>query len=165
MKKLFAPLLLSLLLSTSLPAVDIVITASAVVPSANARIASAPCGATIAAGQLIYLDSTDVDALGRSKAKLSDCNSATAAVRAVAGMAINSAGAGQEVSYVYYDPALVIAASGLTANNILILTATPGGIAASADLTTGWYLVVVGVVKSGTTIFFSAPGHYSSVAS
>lgn len=151
--------------ATSMLATDVSITASAVVPSANARIATAPCGATITAGQLIYLDSTDTDAQGRSKAKLADCNSATAAVRSVAGIAINSASAGQEVSYVYYDPALVIAASGLTANTIYVLSATAGGLAPAADVTTGWYLSVVAVAKSGTTIFFSAPGLVSSAAS
>lgn len=148
-----------------LRATDLAITASAVVPSGNARIASAPCGATIAAGQLIYLDSTDTDAQGRGKAKLADCNSGTAAVRAVAGMAISSASAGSEIAYVWHDPALVIAASGLTANTVYILSATAGGVAPFADLTTGWYLSVIAVVKNGTTIYFSAPGLFSGAAS
>ena len=58
-----------------------------------------------------------------------------------------------------------IAASGLTANTILVLSATAGGIAPAADVTTGWYLSVIAVVKSGTTIYFSAPGLPSGAAS
>lgn len=146
-------------------AADLSITASAVVPSANAQINEATAGATITAGQLIYLDSSDLDTKSRPKAKLADCNSATAAVRSVAGIAINGASAGQRVSYVYHDPALAIAASGLTANTILVLSATAGGIAPAADVTTGWYLSVIAVVKSGTTIYFSAPGLPSGAAS
>lgn len=128
-------------------------------------MSNAPCAATINAGQLIYLDSTDLDAQGRAKAKLADCNSATAAVRAVAGIAIVSTVAGGELVYVYYDPALVIAASGLTANTVFVLSATPGGLAPVADVTTGWYPSIIAVAKSGTTIFFSAPGLFTGVAS
>lgn len=165
MKRLLSALLAFSLISCSvLRAVDLSITASAVVPSANAVKRTVTAGATIAAGQLVYLDTADVDAAGIGKAKLSDANGA-AALRVVDGIAINSASAGQDVTIVTYDSALVIAASGLTANQILISSATAGGIAPSADLTTGWYLTVIGVVKSGTTIFFRAPGHVSGAAS
>lgn len=166
MKRFLSALLaFSLVSCAALRATDLSITASAVVPSANAVKRTVTAGATITAGQLVYLDTADVDAAGIGKAKLSDCNSATAAVRVVDGIAINSASAGQDVTIVTYDSALVIAASGLTANNILLSSATAGGIAPSADLTTGWYLTVIGVVKSGTTIFFRAPGHISGAAS
>ncbi len=144
---------------------DISITASAVVPSSTAVIKRATAGATITAGQLIYLDTGDLDSAGVGKAKLTDCNSGTALVRVVDGIAVNGASAGQPVEYVTYDSALVVAASGLTANQIWISSATAGGIAPSADLTTGWYLTAVAVVKSATTIFFRAPGLVSSAAS
>jgi hypothetical protein len=158
--------LLSLFLAVSAlsQAADISITAANVVPSSSAVIRYATAGATVTAGQLVYLDTADTDAQGIGKAKLSDANGA-AALRVVDGIAVNSASAGQVIAYVVYDPALVIAASGLTANQILLSSATAGGIAPSADLTTGWYLTVVGVVKSGTTIFFRAPGHVSGAAS
>lgn len=156
----------SLALAACVPAMatDVSITASAVVPSSNAVVRYATAGATITAGQLIYQDTSDTDAAGQGKAKLSDANGATA-LRVVDGIAINSASAGQIVAFVTYDPALQIAASGLTANTILISSATAGGLAPSADLTTGWYLTVVAVVKSGTTIFFRAPGLVSGAAS
>jgi len=143
---------------------DISITASAVVPSSAAVIKYTTAGATLTAGQLIYLDVADLDANGIGKAKLSDANGA-AALRVVDGMCIGGASAGQPIAYVTYDTALVIAASGLTANTILILSDTPGGVAPSTDLSSGEYLSVIAVVKSATTIFFRAPGLVSSAAS
>ena len=142
---------------------DISITASAVVPSSSAVYKYATAGATITAGQLIYLDTADLDANGIGKAKLSDANGA-AALRVVDGITVGGASAGQPVAIVTYDTALVVG-SGLTANNILILSDTPGGIAPSADLGAGEYLSVIGVVKTATTIFFRAPGLVSGVAS
>ena len=142
---------------------DISITASAVVPSANAVIKHTTAGATLTAGQLIYLDTADLDANGIGKAKLSDANGA-AALRVVDGITVGGASAGQPVAIVTYDTALVVG-SGLTANNILILSDTPGGLAPSADLGSGEYLSVIGVVKTATTIFFRAPGLVSGVAS
>jgi hypothetical protein len=144
-------------------AADLSITAANVVPSNNAVVRYATAGATIAAGQLVYLDAADLDVNNFGKAKLSDANAATA-IRVVEGIAVNSASAGQRVSYVTYDPALVIAASGLTVNAVLISSATAGGIAPVADLTTGWYLHAVAVVKSATTVYFRAPGLISSAA-
>lgn len=142
-----------------LHASDLSITAANVVPSAAARKSSATAGATVAAGQLIYIDASD-----SNKAKLADTDSATAAVRTVAGIAVNSAASGQTLEYVYYDPALAIG-SGRTANMVLIASATAGGIAPVADLTTGWYLNVIGVVKTtGGTIFFQVPGLATGVA-
>lgn len=167
MKNILLPLLSALaLLASCVPAAaaDLSITASAVVPSANAVKSTATAGATITAGQLIYLDTADVDVNGKGKAKLTDANAGTA-LRVVDGIAVNSASAGQFVTYVTFDPALVIAASGLTVNTILISSATAGGLAPSADLTTGWYLTVVAVVKSGTTVYFRAPGLISGAAS
>ena len=125
MKHLF--LVLFLALSTLGFAADITVIASAVVPSSNAVYKYATAGATIAAGQLCYLDTADLDANGIGKAKLSDANGA-AALRVVDGIAVSSASAGQPVVIVTYDPALVIAASGLTANQILVSSATAGGI-------------------------------------
>lgn len=161
---LIAAAALALAACAPVTAADLSITAANVVPSSNAVIRYATAGATITAGQLIYQDTADVDAAGQGKAKLSDANGATA-LRVVDGIAINSASAGQIVAFVTYDPALQIASSGLTANTILISSATAGGIAPSADLTTGWYLTVIAVVKNTTSIFFRAPGLVSGAAS
>lgn len=137
---------------------DLSITAANVVPSSAAILNQATAGATITAGQLIYIDSSDLDSRSRGKAKLADANSGTSAARSVAGIAFNSASAGQQVDYVVRDTALQIAASGLTAGTIYGLSATAGGLAPSADFTTGWYPSVVAIAKSTTTIDFFAPG-------
>jgi len=144
-------------------ATDLTITAANVVPSSSALIKEATAGATIAAGQLVYLDTADLDARGIGKAKLTDCDSATALIRTCAGMAINSASSGQRVNYVEFDPALTIGGS-QTANTILIASPTAGGVAPAADLSTGEYLLVLGVVKTTTVIYFRAPGLASGVA-
>lgn len=135
---------------------DVSITAANVVPSVNAVRHDATAGVTVAAGQLVYLDTEDPDANGRGKAKLSDADG-TAAVRVVDGIAINSAGAGQPLVYVSFDPALTIGGS-QTVNAILILSGTAGGLAPAADLSGSEYLTVVAVVKTATTIYFRAPG-------
>jgi hypothetical protein len=160
MKRLLFAFLLGL--SSLVSAADITVTAANVVPSASAHRVEATAGATIAAGQLIYLDATDVDTHGRGKAKLSDADGGTAAVRVVDGLAINSASAGQPVFYVTFDPDLTIGGT-QTVNTILIQSSTAGGIAPAADLSTGEYLTVVGVVKSTTKIYFRVPGLMSGV--
>lgn len=124
---------------------DISITASAVVPSSSATIASGKAGEAINAGQLVYKDATD-----SNKIKLADANSA--AKVGVIGMAINSAGAaGQYVTYVTKDPELTIGGT-RTVGAIYILSATAGGVAPVADLTTGWYSAPIAVVKTATAI-------------
>lgn len=163
MKNLLLALLLLVSVIAPALATDVSITAANVVPSASADIRSTTAGATITAGQLIYLDSADLDTKDRPKAKLSDANGASA-LRVADGIAVNNASAGQTINYVVSDTALVITASGLTTNNILILSATPGGVAPSADLTTGWYLNVIGVVKSATTISVRFPAIASGAA-
>lgn len=165
MKRLLSALLL-LFVATLAPltAADLTITAANVVPSSSAVVAETTAGATIAAGQLLYLDANDLDVFGRGKAKLSDADGA-AALRVVHGIAINSASAGQPVKYVTHDPALTVGGT-QTPNTILILSgANAGGVAPAADLSTGEYLVVIGVVKTATVIFFHAPGLASGAAS
>ena len=162
MKRWFVSLLALACLPVSLLATDISITPANVVPSAAAHRVEATAGATITAGQLIYLDSTDTDTSGKGKAKLSDANG-SAALRVVDGIAINGASAGQPLVYVTFDPALTIGGS-QTVNTILVLSGTAGGLAPAADLASGWYVTVLGVVKTSTTLYFRAPGLISGAA-
>jgi len=133
----------------SAPATDLSITATSVAPSANAIIRSATAGATITAGKMVYKSATD------QKLYLADCDSATAAVRDCVGIALVSSAAGAPCAYVIEDPALVIGAT-VTNGTIYVLSATAGGIAPAADLTTGWYATVVCVGTSTTTVAFRA---------
>lgn len=142
--------LAALALAPALRASDLSITASNVSPSANAVFQTATAGVTITAGQLLYKDSSD------RKVYLADANSGTAGVRDCVGIAVTSSAAGAPCTYVVEDSALQIAASGLTNGTIYILSATAGGLAPAADATTGWYVTVVAVAKSATTIAFRA---------
>lgn len=123
---------------------DLSLTAANIVPGAGAKIAHGTAGATITAGQAVYLDSSD------NRYKLADCDSATAAVRVPAGIAVNSAATGQPVA-VQYGGELAMG-SVLTAAATYYLSATAGGIAPLADLGTGDYTVILGTAKSATVL-------------
>lgn len=153
-------LLLSLLLvvTASLKATDLSITAANVIPSSGAVFQTATAGQTIVAGQLVYKLAAD------RKVYLADCDSATAAVRDCVGIAATSSAAGAPCTYIVEDPALAVAASGLTNGTIYVLSATAGGLAPSADLTTGWYPTIVAIAKSATTIAFRASPIRSATA-
>ncbi len=137
---------------------DLSITAGSVVPGTAAKIWRAKAGATITAGQLIYPDSGD-----GYKAKLADANGATALIRTPVGIAINGASSGQELAYVKEDVDLTI---GATVSNgaAYVLSATPGGIAPIADVTTGWYPCIVAMGISSSKVAFRAAGLRSSTA-
>jgi hypothetical protein len=131
---------------------DLTITAASVVPSANAKIHRAKAGATITAGQLIYLDTA-----AASVAKLADANGASAEIRTPIGIAINSAATGQEVAYVKEDPNLTIGAT--VANGAAyILSATAGGLAPIADLASGMFPCIVAMGINTTRVAFRAEG-------
>lgn len=141
---------------------DLSITAANVVPSSSASKSSktVQAGATIAAGDLVYVD-TD------GKIGLADANVAAKSV--IAGIAVNGGSAGQPVTYVTKDTAgLTIAASGLTIGNVYIASGTAGKMCPVADATTGWWVTPVAVVISATAIAFdvtlTAPTHNTGSA-
>jgi len=101
-------------------------------------------GATITAGQAVYIDSSD-----SNKAKLAQSDG-TEAEAEVKGIAMNGAASGQPV---------IIATSGdidlgatLTVGTIYVLSQTAGGIAPSADLTTGDYVSILGVADAADNL-------------
>ncbi len=143
-------LLLLLFVFAALTAIgaDISVTAANVVPSSAAKFATKIAGATITAGQVVYEDTSD-----SNKVKLADSNSATAVARVVFGIAAGGAAAGQPVRIIREDPALAIGAT-VAIGDVLILSATAGGIAPVADAATGHYVTFLGVAKSTTTINF-----------
>lgn len=159
MKSFFSTLLLlvSLLSVSASFGADLSITSTSVVPSANAIIRNAPAGVVITAGKLVYKSATD------GKLYLADGDSATAALRDCVGIASTTAGIGVQCYYVIEDPALTIGAT-VTNGVIYVLSATAGGIAPAADLTTGWYATVVGVGTSSSTVAFRAKPLRSATA-
>lgn len=157
MKHLFTLILISALLVLPAAAADVTITAANVSASSTASIKRGVAGAAITAGQLLYIDRTT------NTLKLADANSGTADARIVAGIALNGAANGQPLHYVTKDPALTL--GGTTAKGtVYVLSATAGGIAPAADLTTGWYPHILAVGVSTTVVAFDAGGVRGSAA-
>lgn len=124
---------------------DLVITAANVVAGTGARIENGTAGATITAGQVVYLDSTTT-----GKWQLADNNSATAAVRAPRGIALHGASLNQPLAVQTEGPITIGAA--LTAGVAYYLSDTPGGICPVADLASGEYPTVLGMATSTTVL-------------
>lgn len=123
---------------------DLVITAANVVSGDGANISHGYAGATVTAGQPVYRDPTD------TKMKLSDNNSATAAVRKVKGLALHGAADGQPLAFQTEGP-ITIGAT-LTPGVAYYLGDAPGGICPVADLSAGEYPVIIGIAKSATVL-------------
>ncbi|WP_395739299.1 hypothetical protein [Prosthecobacter sp.] len=128
-------------------ATDLTITAASVVPGARAKIDHGTAGASITQGQLLYYDSS------AGTYKLADAN-ASATTANVVGYAANAASAGQPLSIVTEDDDMTVGATLSMSAPVYVLSATAGGIAPSADLTTGWYPMVVLIAKSTTKASF-----------
>jgi hypothetical protein len=123
------------------------ITAANVAPGAGATInKSYNAGAAIIQGKAVYLDtSTDPPTW-----KLADANDASATVRTVGGVAVNSASTGQPLAVQTGGP-LTIGAT-VAAGSWYGLGATPGDIVPVADQVTGWYPSLIGYGISATQI-------------
>lgn len=153
---LLALLVLGLLAPQApLYATDISITSTSVAPSATGlrftRVYKA--GAAITAGQAVYLEASS------NTVKLADANGASAEIRTAIGIATGTVASGGLVPVCYKDSAFAIGAT-VTNGAVYILSATAGGIAPVADLTTGWYGQVVGLGASASTISFNFEGGF-----
>jgi hypothetical protein len=122
---------------------DISITAANVVPGSDAVRESGTAGATITAGQLVYLDTSDM------KYKLADANGASA-LRVPNGIALNGASNGQPLS-VQKGGDITIGGT-LTAGIPYFLSDTPGGLCPLPDIGTGEYSCIVGIAKSTSVL-------------
>lgn len=117
---------------------DLSITATDVVKGSNAIVANGTAGATITAGEVVYLDATS------GKWKLADND--LAAAKNPGGIALNGASDGQPLA-VLTSGDLTIGAT-LTAGTAYYLSATAGGICPVGDLTTGDNVAQIGIAKS-----------------
>ncbi len=123
---------------------DLTLTAANVLAGSNATTRLGTAGATITAGQVVYLDSAT------KTYKLADTDSATAAARSPAGFALNGASSGQPLM-VLTDGDLTLGAV-LTAGVAYYLSGNPGGICPVADVAAGDYPVVLGMAKSTSVL-------------
>ncbi|MER9883102.1 hypothetical protein [Mesorhizobium sp. M0118] len=114
---------------------------------ANARITHGIAGATITAGQWVYLDSTT------GKYGLADTDSATAGVRSAIGVALNSASANQPLAV--QSDGLVTIGGAILAGVAYYLSGTPGAMCPIADVAAGDYPLVLGMGVSTTVLDIS----------
>lgn len=123
---------------------DVSITASGVLAGTGATKKLGTAGATITAGKVVYLDSAD------GKYKLADADSATAAIRSAIGIALNGASDGQPLVVLEAGPITI--GGTLTAGTPYYLSTNAGGICPPADITTGDYVVILGIATSSTVL-------------
>jgi hypothetical protein len=123
---------------------DLTITAANVVAGTGAKSISGTAGATITAGQVVYLDSSD------GEYKLADCDSATAAVRSPVGIALHGASDGQPLKV--HTKGLITIGATMTAALTYYLSQNPGGICPIGDLSTGDYRTIIGIATSTTVL-------------
>lgn len=123
---------------------DLTITAANVAAGSGAVKRTGTAGATVTAGQVVYLDSSD------NKYKLADCDSATAAVRSPAGIALHASLNGQPLTILESGP-ITIGAT-IAASVAYYLSPNAGGICPVADLASGDYAVLLGLGASTTVL-------------
>ncbi len=108
-------------------------------------------GATITAGQLMYVDSSGLWQLAKANG--------AAALRQVTGIALNNASSGQPMAALLSGVYTV--GGTVTVGGVYVLSgANAGGLAPVADLVTGWYTNIVGVGTTATPlqVIFNYPG-------
>lgn len=123
---------------------DLSITAANVVAGSGATVREGTAGATVTAGQVLYLDSS------ANTLKLADCNSATAAVRSPIGIALHAASSGQPLAYL--TQGLITIGATVTGGVAYYLSGTAGGIRPVADNTTGDYPTIIGIATSASVL-------------
>lgn len=126
---------------------DLTITAANVQPGSGAAIRNGTAGATITAGQVVYLDEATT-----GEWLLADADAASAVARGSGkiGIALNGASDGQPIS-VQTDGDITIGAT-MTAGVAYFLSPTAGGIAPYADILAGDFVTLVGVSTSTTVL-------------
>lgn len=119
---------------------DLSITATSVVPGANAVTIQGTAGETITAGQAVYKSSTT------NKWMKADSNSGTAEARTPTGIALTGSSLNQPI-VVQKSGDIAIGAT-LTANTAYYLSDTAGGICPVADVGSGEYLTQLGIART-----------------
>lgn len=121
---------------------------ASVLKSSGGRISAGTAGATIVAGNTLYLDPAT------RSLKLADSNG-TPPANSITGMALNGGGAGQPINYVTQDPSLNIGVS-VTAGAVVYLSDTPGAATATySDIASDSTVIVLGVGNTDGTVNYS----------
>ena len=124
--------------------------ASAAVTGVNTRTTGI-AGATITAGQLLYIDTGD-----SNKLKLADADG-TALAQVPVGIALHGAASGQPVTYASLDSAFTFGGT-VAIGDTIYMSDTPGGLTiygpnhSAPELETGDVIAVIGVAVTTTTM-------------
>jgi len=119
---------------------------TAVRPTSDTVSQKVTYGATVSAGQTVYLDTTD------NEYKLAGATSTTLAK--VKGVAITPGVDGGE-GYIATDGSIILVGTTMGVGEHYVASATAGGIAPEADLTTGNICTDIGRASSATTLRLS----------
>lgn len=126
---------------------DLTVTATSVLPgTTGADFEMGVAGATVTAGQTVYLDTST------NTYKLADAN-ASALTAVVRGVALHGASSGQPLRI--QRAGVYTAGATVVVGTVYVQSATAGGIAPAADLTTGYYTSVLGVGVTASTLGLS----------
>lgn len=120
---------------------NLTVTAASVQPTTTTIYKTGIAGAAITAGQSVYLDATT------KTIKLADADLSVAAATGV-GIAINNAASGQPVTYAIGGQ--IVMGATLTKGTTYVVSATAGGVAPQADLTTGATINILGTAVDAT---------------
>ncbi len=121
------------------------VTASAVLPSANATLEQGTAGATITAGQTIYKDASNLW-------QLADANGTPPSNTSLPGIAVVGSSANQPILVCRRDPAFTPGFTVL-AGDTLWTSPTAGGITKTiGDLVSGCTVCALGVMLTTTTM-------------
>ena len=123
---------------------DLAITAANVVVASPSTTNNGVAGATITAGQTVYLSPTTGDYL---PAKANNVNTTT-----VAGIALNNAAAGQPLQ-ILTSGNYVCGGTPVVGGTYMLSAANAGGIAPVDDIVTTDYVSFLGIATSNTNIF------------
>ncbi len=123
---------------------DVAITAASVLKGAGSTTQLGTAGATITAGQALYVDTANGNVL-----KLADGN-ATSLTATCAGFALHAALTGQPIDYLSAGAFTV--GGTLVAGKFYILSDTAGAITLISDYTTGFIPCMVGYASSTSVL-------------
>jgi hypothetical protein len=125
---------------------DLSITAASVLASTSATKAEGVAGATITAGQSLYIDTAD-----SNKLKLYDADGSSP-VNVFAGIALHGAATGQPIKYATKDPSFTPGFAALAGDSIYG-SDTPGGVTKTfSELETADVVTSLGVMTSTTVM-------------
>jgi hypothetical protein len=122
---------------------DYSVTAASVVKTSTTSISEGIAGATVTAGQAVYIDTAD-------SSKLKGCDADAQASSVCAGIALHGAANGQPLKYA--TGGSLTFNSAFAAGDVVCVSTTVGGLAPYADLASGDFITVIGIATSATNL-------------